>query len=473
MSSDAAPASPARPRVAPGKPLTLAELREQAIRHHHAGELDQAKQKYRLLLSRAPQDAAIWTNLGALHRKQGDYAAAVACQRKAVELAPGRTDFRNNLANALYDNGDLEESLALRRRIAEEAPGEAGPLQYVATSLRALNRFEEAIAVCEQGLAIDPTHNELRLQKSMAELALADYPNGFANFEARWQGDEISKPQMREPEWDGADPAGRSILVMPEQGFGDTVLMARFLPALAARGARVLLAVKPPLLRLFAGLPGVGSLHEIGGIKPPIDLWVSMMSLPRHLGLTRETIPPPARLTIPADSEVRARAILDPFRNRLKVGVLWSGSVTYRANHKRSFPQERFLGLAALPGVQLFSLYKGPLLEAFRASGLASVVVDAAGSERDFADTAALMKGLDLVVSMDSAVVHIAGSLGVPVWNLLHFSAYWLYGREGGETPWYPSMRLIRQPRLDDWDSVFAVVERDVAALAAHRRGRP
>jgi hypothetical protein len=455
----------------PFRNVNLRELREAAIRDHHAGALDAAKEKYRLLLSRMPRDAALWTNLGALHRKQQDYAAAVACQRRAVELGPNRTDFLNNLGNALYDNGDLEESLAVRRRVAEAAPGEAGPLQYVATSLRALNRYDEAIAVCSRGLAIDPAHNELKLQKAMAELAVGDYPAGFADFEARWQGDEITKPTIAEPEWDGSDPAGKTILVMPEQGFGDTVLMARFLPALAARGARVILACKPPLLRLFQKLEGVIGLAEIGGRKPPIDLWVSMMSLPRHLGLTLDMIPPPARLHVPEDSVARARAILAPFRDRLKVGVLWSGSVTYRANHKRSFAADRFYALASIPGVQLFSLYKGPLLDGFRASGLLSVVIDAGGSDRDFADSAALMQGLDLVVSMDSAIVHIAGSLGLPVWNLLHFSAYWLYAPFPDHTPWYPSMRLIRQPAIDDWDAVFATVARDLAGLADHRKG--
>lgn len=468
MPQETAPA--ARP-AAPARPLTLRDLREAAIAHHHKGELEEAKAAYRLFLSREPRDGAIWTNLGALHRKQQDYAAAVACQRRAVELGPGRTDFLNNLANALYDNGDLEESLALRRRVAEMEAGKAGPLQYVATSLRSLNRFAEAVAVCNEGIALDPTINELTLQKSMAELALMDYPAGFRNFEARWQGDEISKPAMKEPEWDGSDPTGVSMLVMPEQGFGDTVLMARFLPALSALGAQVHLAVKTPLLRLFRDLPGVLQLHEIGGPKPRIDAWVSMMSLPRHLGLTKETVPAPARLSVPRDAVERARTLVEPHRKRLKVGILWSGSVTYRANHKRSFAMERFYPLAGIPGVTLFSLYKGPLLDAFRTSGLASVAIDAGGHDRDFADTAALMRELDLVVSMDSAVVHIAGSLGVPVWNLLHFSAYWLYGAEGSETPWYPSMRLIRQPKLDDWDAVFDIVARDLAALAAHRAG--
>ncbi|RMF33150.1 MAG: tetratricopeptide repeat protein [Alphaproteobacteria bacterium] len=457
---------PPRPRRA-----TLAELREEAIRDHHAGALDKARAKYRLYLARAPEDAAIWTNLGALHRSQKDYPAAVACQRKAVELKPDGIDFLNNLGNALFDNGELDEALELRLRVAAAQPDRATPLQYVATSLRALNRNAEAIEVCERGLALEPDHNELKLQRALAELALGDYPRGFVSFEARWQGDEISKPEFPEPEWDGSDPAGRTLLVMPEQGFGDTVLMARFLPWLKARGARVLLACKTPLMRLFDGLEGVDGLLEIGSRKPPIDGWVSMMSLPRHLGLSMENLPPPARLTVPEDSRERAKMILAPFARRLKVGVLWSGSVTYRANHKRSFSQDMFYRLAAIPGLQLFSLYKGPLHSEFQSSGLASVVIDASGSDRDFADTAALIEGLDLVVSMDSAVVHVAGSLGAPVWNLLHFSAYWLYGPFPDHTPWYPSMRLIRQPAPDDWDSVFDRVAAELGEMAGRTAG--
>lgn len=465
------PADPAAdPAAAPRAGPTLAELRAAAIAAHHRGETEAARTKYRLYLAHRPGDAAIWTNLGALHRKSKDYEAAVACQRRAVELAPGASDYLNNLGNALYDNADLDGALAVREEVARLRPGDAEALQYVATALRGLNRHADAVAMCDRALALDPDHNEAKIQKAMALLALGDYPAGFDLFEARWQGDEVSKPEFAEPEWQGEDPAGKTILVMPEQGFGDTVLMARLMPLLAARGARVLLVTKPPLMRLFSRLEGVAALLPIGAKKPPIDFWVSMMSLPRHLGLTLDALPPPARLHIPDDARARAERILGPHRDRLKIGVLWSGSVTYRANHKRSFPAERFYALAGIPGVSLFSLYKGPLHEAFVESGLASVVVDACGTERDFADTAALIDGLDLVVSMDSAAVHVAASLGAKVWNLLHFSAYWLYGPFRETTPWYPSMRLIRQPVPDDWDSVFATVEADIRKLARERR---
>ena len=444
--------------------LTLRELRAQAIAEHQAGNLDAAKPAYRRCLLHNPADAAVWSNLGALHRREKDYDTAVACQRRAIEIAPDSIDYLVNLGNALYDAEVLEESVEVRKRAARLRPEDPVLWQYVAMSLRGLNRYREAIDVCVRGLALDPHHVELRIQKSLAELALGDYPTGFTSFEARWDGDEISKPTLSEPEWDGSDPAGKRLMVVPEQGFGDTILMARLLPALKARGAWVCLACKPALARLFEGLPGLDHLGMIGGPKPGLDAWVSMMSLPRHLGTTLDTVPEPARLSVPDAARRRAAAIVAPFRNRFRIGVLWSGSVSYRANHKRSFGQQRFLQLAQIPGVQLFSLYKGPLLNEFRKSGLASLVVDAAGNDQDFADTAALIEELDLVVSMDSAVVHLAGSLGAPVWNLLHFAPYWLYGSSETRTPWYPTMRLVRQPSPGDWDSVFDQIEADIRA---------
>ncbi len=187
-----------------------------------------------------------------------------------------------------------------------------------------------------------------------------------------------------------------------------------------------------------------------------------MMDLPLYLGTTINTIPKPVKLFIPDDATNRARKITAPFKDRFKLGVMWSGSVTYRANQKRSFSHQRFLELCDIPDLQMFSLYKGPLLDAFNTDGTSSIIIDAAGDDRDFADSAALMQELDLVVSMDSAIVHIAGSLGINVWNLLHSEPYWLYVPYPTHTPWYPSMRLISQDEPGGWDGVFKRLKTEI-----------
>jgi hypothetical protein len=193
------------------------------------------------------------------------------------------------------------------------------------------------------------------------------------------------------------------------------------------------------------------------------------MSLPHLVGTPKDGSPPPApRLTIPGDSRERARQIVAAFRERFRIGVVWTGSLTYKSNNRRSVSPESFLGLARIPGVQLFSLYKGDAHGDFLASGMNGLIVDACGKDRDFADSAAIIDEMDLMITTDTAVVHIAASLGKPVWNLLSHESFWLYGL-GETTPWYPSMRLFRQDRQGDWEELFARVEEELRSHLVER----
>ncbi|MEC9434102.1 MAG: glycosyltransferase family 9 protein [Pseudomonadota bacterium] len=457
-------------RPGPGAAARGASLRARAVEAHRAGRLDEAFPLYRAHLALAPNDAHAWTNLGALLRRQGRHEAAALCQRRAHALAPDDLAILGNLGNALHDADALDEALEARLKLVALRPDQAEGHAMLAATLRSLGRGREAAAAAEAGLGRFPGDGELRVQRALSLLSVHDWAAGFEAFSARWETGEIIRAACPVPEWRGEDPAGRRILVLPEQGFGDALLMTRFLPLLAARGAEVLLAAKPPLMRLFEGLDGVSRLMTTGEAWPDADLSAHMMDLPRWLGLPAEGPPPSPPLNIPDDARARAARRVKPFAGRLRVGVCWSGSVTYRANFKRSFGPERFLPLAGVPEVQLFSLYKGPLLEAFRADAASALIVDAAGDDRDFADAAATILEMDLVITMDTAVAHLAGALGKPVWNLLAFSPFWLYGPEGARTDWHPSMRLIRQRRPGDWDGVFAEVADRLGREAARWR---
>ncbi|MBV1865470.1 MAG: tetratricopeptide repeat protein [Rhodobacteraceae bacterium] len=450
---------------------TLAELRSAALEQHQAGNLGDAKELYRLYLQRAPQDAMFWSNLGALFRSEKKYEVAAACQRRALQLNDNSVSVINNAANALYDVGDAKEALALRRRALKMEPGKAENYATLAKYLRGLGRHAEAEAELNKALRAHPNDPELHIQLSFAELSQGKYPEGFKNFHWRWKGDEISPPEFDFPQWQGEDLNGKTIMIIPEQGFGDTILMARFFKPLKALGCRVKFACKPPLRRLFAQLPGVDVFAEGREALADCDYWAPMMDLPRFLGTTIETVPAPALLSIPEDSIARARHITEPFNKMFKLGVLWSGSLTYRANHKRSFNHSSFLKLVDIPGLQMFSLYKGPLVEEYHADGTSCVIFDAASSDRDFADSAALIGELDLVVTMDSAIAHVAGSLGGPVWDLLHSEAYWLYEPFDDHTPWYPNMRLVRQREAGNWDAVFDQLHCEIRELVKEKLG--
>ncbi|MBC6441827.1 MAG: tetratricopeptide repeat protein [Rhodobacteraceae bacterium] len=448
---------------------SLGEMRQAAIDAHQKGDTARARDLYRRYLSGAPKDSVIWSNLGVLFRKTKNYEMAAACQRRALHVAPNALAVLNNASNAFFDTGYAEEALSLRRRAIAMEPGNMDHYACLGKYLRALNRYDEARAELEKALRVAPDNVELHLQLSFVLLSLGDYAGGFKEFEWRWQGNEISPPEFDFPQWRGEDVAGKTLVVVPEQGFGDTVLMARFLGGLADRGCKIKWVCKPPLRRIFSALPMIDSFVDTQDQVADCDLWTPMMDLPRYLGVTLQDVPPPVTLAIPADSVTRAENLTRPYGDMLKIGVLWSGSVTYRANHKRSFSHRHFLRLANIPGVQLFSLYKGSLVEAFHADGTACVILDAASMDRDFADSAALIQKLDLVITMDSAIAHISGSLGVKVWNILHSEAYWLYAPYPDHTPWYPCMRLIRQKDSGDWDSVFDLLEDEITALAQEK----
>lgn len=449
---------------------SLNDLANAALATHRKGNLEEAVKLYRLYLARNPSDAMFWSNLGALFRSQKNYDIAAACQRRALHLDPDSVSVTNNAANAFYDAGLIGESLALRRKALKAEPGKAENYATLAKCLRGLGRHEEAEAELTKALRVHPDDPELHIQLSFAQLSLGKYPEGFESFHWRWKGDEISLPDFNIPQWQGEDLTGKTILVTPEQGFGDTVLMARFFAPLKALGCTVKFACKPPLRRLFAELPGVDHFAESREELDSCDFWTPMMDLPRYLGCTLENVPAPAHLHVPADSAERARRIVAPFKDSFKLGVLWSGSVTYRANHKRSFSHQQFLKLADIKGLQMISLYKGPLAEAFHADGTSCVILDGASADRDFADSAALIRELDLVVTMDSAIAHVAGSLGAPVWDLLHSEAYWLYEPFDDHTPWYPSMRLVRQRESGNWDAVFDQLHTEISTLVKEKQ---
>ena len=391
---------------------------------------------------------------------------ALRAHERALALHPDGTTTLNNAANVLSDIGRYDDSLALRERVQARQPDDLGNLAMIVRCLRGKGDYAAAIARAKAALALFPDDAELRMQLAFAQLGAGDYAAGLENYKARWRAGELKPRDLPFPEWQGESLKDKTIAVLPEQGFGDAVLFARFLTVLRDHRCRVVMAVKAPLRRLLHDLPGVDEMVETLRPDAAIDFWVNMMDLAALHFARGGTVPPPAPLTVPPDSTARAKALVAPHADRLKVGVVWTGSVTYRGNAFRSFSHRDFLPLTDLPGVQLFSLYKGPELAAYHADGTDAFIIDTGSTERDFADTAAMMRACDLVITSDTATAHVAGSLGVPVWVVLHWDAFWVYTHHGEATPWYPGMRLFRQHRPLDWTGVMG----DVATALRQRQ---
>ena len=454
------------------KPRTLNEAFSEAVKKHRDGDLEEAEKLYRLCVAHQPRSATAWTNMGALLRTRKKLVASIAAHRKALEVDPRAVNVRSNLANALADYGLAEEAVEIRQQLVAEHPNEWPRIRDLAIAYRGCWRNQEAVDLIDDAERRLGPDEQAILQRSLAHLMLGNWKLGFADFEARYSGDEVSLPENAPWErWTGQDLRGKSIVILPEQGFGDAILMSRFLPRLRELGpSRVVMVVKKPLARLLSNIEGVDQIVSAAKRSDPFDFYTPNMSLPHLVGMPADgTPPPPPRFAIAEDSRARTQRLMAPFGKHLKVGVVWTGSLTYRANHRRSTTPENFAGLATVPGVQLFSLYKGDAHQDFLDSGMAGVIVDACGHDRDFADSAAMIDAMDLMITTDTAVVHVAASLGKPVWNMLTWEGFWLYGDQD-TTPWYPSMRLFRQPSSGDWNSVFAAVEAELRELIAKRQ---
>lgn len=454
-------------------PPALLELRNKAMALQAKGQLDAALACYRSYLAQVPGDAGTWSNLGVALRSMKAFDASIIAQRRAIELSPDEGAYWSNLGNALKDADRLEEACEAQRRSVKLEPGSASRRHNLSVSLREAGHFDEALVELERAIRLEPNEAKYRWDRGYVMLHQQRFPEAWIAYEWRYRLPELGGVRREIPRWLGEPFVGKRLLVTPEQGFGDTIFAARFLPLVKARGGEVLLVTKGPLQRPFTGMPGVDVVVPHEGVPPRVDYICSLMDLPRIFAATPETSPVPAQLQLDAAARAKASELLRPAGKRFTVGVVWSGSVTFKNNRKRATSAERFLSLAEVPGVQLVSLQKGPCEEELDHNGLAVHFIDVGRQVKDFAESAAVIDALDLVVMTDSSVAHVAGSLGKPIWNLLNYVPYWLYNTTGETTAWYPSMRFIRQPRPGDWDSVFAAAKRGLAkAVQAKAAGQ-
>ena len=441
-------------------PGDLPTQRREATRLHQSGEAAGAAKAYAAYLARVPSDAGIWSNLGVLHRSEGRHLMALRAQQRAFALDSEDSGIVNNLANILSDIGQYDESIVLRRRLLDQKADDHNQKAMVGRCLRGAGRYQDAIDWLSKARQDHPDDAELEMQLAFAQLGAGRYADGLRSYKARWRAGELSPRELPFPQWKGEDLTGKTLAVLPEQGFGDAVLFARFLPVIEGHGGRVLAYVERPLARLLADLDGADQIVTALTRSQGIDYWVNMMDLAELHFARGGAVPPPTRLNVPQDSVDRARQIVAPYEKVFKVGLVWTGSVTYKGNAFRSFTHREFLPLSDIDGVQLFSLYKGPRLEEYFADGSDAFLIDAGSTERDFADCAAMMRQMNLVITSDTATAHIAGSLGIPVWTVLHWDAFWVWRHHGDTTEWYPGMRLFRQKVPLDWGGVMSEVAR-------------
>jgi tetratricopeptide (TPR) repeat protein len=479
-----------------------------------------AMQHYQQAIALSPNDAQFYANLGNILQEQGRFQAAFAQYDRALTLQPNNAEVYFNLGNGLREfyllHTETEtEALALAIDTYQQAialaPDRAAFHNNLALALQEQNQFQEAIAHLQQAIALEPdnpeSHNNLgmmfyeqqdlvaamqhcqraidlnpefaeaHLNLGIALLAAGDWQRGFAEYEWRWQCQELLPEPLPENGWDGSDLQGRTLLLHAEQGFGDTIQFIRYVPRLAERGGQVIVECPPELARLLATIPGISQLLSTGEPRPPFDVHLPLMSLPRVLGETPETLPnqipylqPPPDCNISLENSPFSPPSPPPHPHPLRIGIAWaSGKPRYhrrlRWYRTRTVPLAVLMQLATVPEVSLYSLQVGSHAADIAQEGFGEQLCDLSQQIQDFADTASAIAQLDLVICVDTAVAHLAGAMGKTVWLLLPFAPDWRWMLHRNDSPWYPTMRLFRQKSPGDWDGVMTEVIGAIAEL--------
>ena len=437
---------------------------------HAERRFAEAEASLRRALSHQPNYAEAHNNLGATLHAQGRSEEAEASLRLALSHKPNYAEAHNNLGNVLQERGELDEALECYRQAVRLEPEYTEACNNLGNTLLSQGRMAEAMGSYNQALKRNPEHAEVHLNRALTWLGMGDFAKGWPEYEWRLKVPQYSVPSFRQPLWDGSPLDGRTILLHADHGLGDAIQFIRYVPLVRQRGGRVILQCCGPLARLLATSPGIERVVVIGDDVPDSDVYAPLMSLPGIFGTTLETISADVPYLFPEESLVeRWRGELAP-THELRVGIAWQGNPQHTRDRSRSFRLSQFEAISRPPGLRLFSLQKFHGSEQLGDIEGRFAVTDLGIRLDDMMDTAAVMENLDLVIVADSALAHLAGALGVPVWVALPFAPDWRWLRGRDDSPWHPTMRLFRQRRLGDWDEVF---ERIAAELESDwsRRG--
>jgi tetratricopeptide (TPR) repeat protein len=489
----------------------VAAAAQSALRHLRAGQLDDAVSLYRKVLERDVEHREALFNMAQIMKQLGKVGDGDAYERRFLALLPGKGDTHVRMGRYLHVCGKYDEALKDFQAASDLGQDDAELYRYIGDTFldqgnpsdalinfekvlkfesrnasihalmgeayRSLNRFDEALASARKAVAINP--NLAFSQRTIAWILLlhGDYSAGLPlnekrfNFMDSMQLAEVGitpaiEKIRKRPSWDGSDLQGKTLLVWTEQGMGDNIMMMRYLPLLKQKGVGMVIVYCHQFLqKIMLTMNDLVVSMQFAISNESFDLQCSMMSLPHLFGTRLETIPADVPyLRVPAVNNEKWTAQLKKFPG-LKVGIVWAGHSSMNKNHLRSLMLERFAPLTEVHGVQLFSLQKDSAAQQLQENNWR--ILDWMDACDDFLDTAALINNLDLVISVDTAVAHLAGALGKPVWLLNRFESEWrwMIGRE--DSPWYPTLRIFRQPKLHDWDSVIMAIASELANTVA------
>jgi Flp pilus assembly protein TadD len=485
--------------------MTPDQQLEMGMSLHRAGRVREAETIYRQIITAHPDHANALQLLGSLYADTGQFPAAIDLINRAIQINPNIAHYHANLGAIHARNKRFDEAAIALQRAIQLDPASA-PAHYnlggvllaqfefaraipafqaaiafnpnwpdahnnLGLALRNVARHQEALAAFKRALALKPDYASAHWNLSWTLLTLGDLKPGWLEFEWRTQCAAGAPPRpFPEPQWRGEDISGRTILLTSEQGFGDMLQMIRYAPLIAQRNAKVIAESPPELVTLFQSVKGIQQIITTGQPLPKFDVHCPMMSLPLAFSTTLETIPANVPyLAAPPEKIAAWRDRIGSSDTRLRVGLVWAGRPTQQFDRWRSARLEHFAKLAEIKSARFFSLQKGPAAAEARSAPPEMNLTDWTSDLNDFADTAALIENLDLVIGVESAVTHLAGALAKPVWPFLAHVADWRYLLNRSDSPWYPTMTLFRQPAPGQWEPAINEI---VTALQNHPNPR-
>lgn len=425
------------------------------------GKLDEAIACFCRALELKPDYAEAHYRLGTAFQAQGKPDDAIACHRRALELKPDYPRAHYHLGITFQTQGKLEEAINCHRRALELEPDYPRAHYNLGIAFHQLRRFDDALMCYTRALELKPDYREAHLSRSVLRLLRGDFEAGWPEFEWRWKTNQLVERKFSQPVWDGKPLEDRTILLHAEQGFGDTIQFVRYAALVKEQNpaATVIVGCQRPLEKLLARCHGIDRLIAEGDDLPSFDVHSPLLSLPQILKTTVETIPANVPYVFASPELVSHwRKCLSQVHG-LRVGVNWQSRSGQGEFRNRDIAIEYLIALAQLPGVRLISLQKGEGRDELASASEHLPILDL-GPDFDtmhgaFVDTAAVMMNLDLVISSDTSVPHLAGALGVPVWLALPYVSDWRWLLDRSDSPWYPTMRLFRQTSPGNWPGVF------------------
>ncbi len=447
--------------------LAINDALNLAVKYHKEGRLKQAEILYRKILVEDSNNADAMHLLGVIVHQLGKHEEAIAYISKAIKLNPNNAIYYNNLA-MVYDslNREEESTKNFKRALEIDSNHTNAHLAYYNLGVCYADKGDitSALEYYDKAIELNRNFYDARWNRGLLLLTSGRFEEGWREYECRFKKKSPTDSRVFDkPQWDGSSLKGRRILILSEQGLGDSIQFMRYIPLVKDKVGYVIYECKKELRRLFDDFPGIDEIVEkekntIPNVK--FDTYTYLMSLPGIFNTSLDNIPNKIPY-LKANPGLAKNFKLEFNNDNFKVGIVWAGNPEQDNDKNRSTTFEKFKALKNIQGIQLYSLQKGEAEKQLDDSA----IINMADKINDFADTAAIIENLDLVISVDTSVAHLAGAMGKPVWTLLTFMPDWRWLLDRNDSPWYPNMKLFRQQKLGDWDSMFDEVSEELANL--------